>query len=315
MSFTDDRKSVSCAIKPRVTLGVCARNSEDFIKETIESILVQDYPHELMELVFVDDGSEDNTLSIIKEYASRIDIKTKVFHTSWEGLGHARNIVVFNADGDFILWVDSDMIISRDFVRKLVRFMDQHCEAGIAKGKHGFEPEANLLGTLETYSRAANSGIANYEFGKTHSKALGTGGAIYRIVPLRRAGGFDENLKGYCEDWDLEIRIRNAGWSMWAVDAKYLDYERHGLTWRSLWNRYWRRGYFTHHFLHKRKGLIKHYRWFPPAAFFLGLVHADKLFKLCHEKKVFLLPFQYAFKMTAFYFGFFKSHLNSYQPS
>jgi glycosyltransferase involved in cell wall biosynthesis len=294
-------------------VGVCVRNSEDFIKETIESILAQDYPHELMELIFVDDGSEDNTLSVIQRYVPTIDFKTKVFHTSWKGLGHARNTVVANAEGDFILWIDGDMTIPSDFVRQLVGFMDQHPEIGIAKGKQALKSGANLLATLETYARAA-SRMVDYGSKKARLKALGTGAAIYRVEPLKSVGGFDESLKGYCEDWDVEIRIRDAGWSLCVADAKFLDYERYGLTWRSLWNKYRRRGYFTHYFIHKRPGLIEHYRMLPPAGFLLGLIHSRKLFKLTHQKRVFLLPLEYMFKMTAWCFGFYKSHLDSYQP-
>ena len=97
------------------------------------------------------------------------------------------DIVVANAEGDFILWVDGDMTISSDFVRKLVGFMDQHCEAGIAKGKQALKPGANLLATLETYARAA-SRMVNYKSKTASLKTLGTGGAIYRIEALREAG-------------------------------------------------------------------------------------------------------------------------------
>ncbi len=313
MSSPEYRKVVSCATKPKVTLGVCVRNSEESIKKTIESILVQDYPHEFMELIFVDDGSQDNTLSIVQGYMPRIDLRAEVFHTSWKGTGHARNIVAVNAHGDFILWVDGDMTISSNYVRKLVGFMDQHREVGIAKGRLELDSGESLLSALETYSRGAYQ-TEGFESRNARSKSLGTAGAIYRIAPLRRVGGFDKSLKGYCEDWDVEIKIRDAGWSLRVVDAECSERAPYGLTWRSLWNRYLRRGYFTHYFLHKRKGLVKHYRWLPPAAFFYGLVHACKLFKLLHKKSVFLLPLQYVFKMTAYYVGFFESHLHSYQP-
>ena len=300
-------------LKPVVTIGVCARNSVSTIREAIESIINQDFPHELMEVIFVDDGSEDNTLSIIREYVSNINIPTKVLHISWHGLGYARNLAVANAEGKYIVWVDGDMIISRDFVKKLVELVEQHPEAGIAKGKQALEPGGNLLATLEAYSRAAGR-MVDYQSEKARLKALGTGGSIYRIEVLAQVGGFDENLRGYNEDWDIEIRVRSAGWSLLTTNAKFLDYERHGLTWKNLWSRYWLRGYYTHYFLHKNRGLLKHYRMFPPAAFLLGLLHAHKLFKLTHEKKVFLSPFQYAFKMTAWYFGFTRSHFDSYEP-
>ena len=300
-------------VKPKVTIGICVRNSAATLREAIESIICQDYPHELLKVIFVDDGSDDNTLSIIQEYVSIIDIPAKVYHTSWKGLGHARNIVATNAEGDFILWVDGDMVLSRDFVRKLVEFMEQHPKVGIAKGKQALEPGGNLLATLEAYSRAAGR-MVDYQSEKARSKALGTGGSIYRIEAIRQAGGFDENLRGYGEDWDIEMKAKAAGWSLLTTNAKFLDYERHGLTWKSLWSRYLLRGYYTHYFLHKNRGLIKHYRMFPPTAFLSGLLHAHSLFKLTHRKVVFLLPFQCVFKMTAWYFGFIRSHLDSYHP-
>jgi len=300
-------------MKPKVTIGVCVRNCEDYIKEAIESILNQDFPHELMQLIFVDDGSEDETLSIIQDYVSRIDVPAKVFHTSWKGLGHARNMVVANAEGNYILWVDGDMALSKDFVRKLVRFMEKHPEAGIVKGKQALEPGSNLLATLEAYSRAAGR-MVDYQSEKGRSKSLGTGGAIYQIEAIRQVGGFDENLRAYNEDWDIEIKVRGAGWTLLTTNAKFLDYERHGLTWKNLWSRYWLRGYYTHYFLHKNRGLIKHYRMFPPAAFLSGLLHAFNLYKLTRCKAIFLLPFQHVFKMAAWYFGFIRSHLNFYEP-
>lgn len=300
-------------MKPKITIGVCVRNCEDYVKEAIDSIVDQDFPHELMELIFIDDGSEDNTLSVIQECVSKIDISAKVFHSSWRGLGHARNMVAVNAEGDYILWVDGDMVLSRDFVRKLVEFMEKHPKVGIAKGEQALEPGGNLLATLETYARAAGR-MVDYQSEKARSKALGTGGSIYRIEAIRQAGGFDENLRGYGEDWDIEMRVRAAGWSLHTTNTKFLDYERFGLTWKNLWTRYWLRGYYTHYFLHRNKGLLKHYRMFPPAAFLSGLIHANTLFKLTHQKAVFLLSFQYMFKMIAWYFGFMRSHLNSYDP-
>jgi GT2 family glycosyltransferase len=155
----------------------------------------------------------------------------------------------------------------------------------------------------------------DYQSKKARYKALGTGGAISRIETLKAAQGFDEKMVGYCEDWDLEIRARDAGWELAITDAKYHDYERRGLSWKRLWFRYWRRGYYTHYFLHKNGSLIKHHRMFPPAAFIAGLLSAQKLYKITHRKTIFLLPIQHVFKMTAWYIGYFRSHLNSYEPT
>jgi GT2 family glycosyltransferase len=111
------------------------------------------------------------------------------------------------------------MMLSTDFVRKLVEFMErapyyvrklvifieQHPEAGITKGKQSLEPGGNLLATLEAYLRAVSS-IVDYKSEKTRSKALGTGGSIYRVEAIEQVGGFDQNIRGYGEDWDVEMQ-------------------------------------------------------------------------------------------------------------
>jgi glycosyltransferase involved in cell wall biosynthesis len=295
----------------KVTIGICTRNCEDYIKEAIESVLNQDFPHKLMELIFVDE-SEDNTLSIIRDYVSKSDIENRVFHVAGKGLGHARNLVAANARGEYIVWVDGDMTLPKNFVSRQVTFMENHPSIGIARARQALEPGNGLVATLEGYSRAAGR-MVDYQSEKARDKAMGTGGAIYRTRIISQVKGFDESIRGYGEDWDIEIRARAAGWSLCMTDATYLDYERQGLTWRGLWSRYWRRGYDTHYFLQKHTGAIKHYRMFPPAAFLTGLIHARKLYRLKREPSVFLLPFPYLFKMTAWYLGFMRSHFDSYE--
>jgi glycosyltransferase involved in cell wall biosynthesis len=293
-------------MKPRVTIGVVTKNCGQYVGGAIESIQNQDFPHELMESIFVDE-SEDNTLSIIRNYVSRSDIPAKVFHVSGKGLGHARNLVAANASGEFIVWVDGDMTLPKDFVSEQVKFMDGHPSIGIARGKQALVPGGNLLATLETYSRAAGR-MVDYGSPKARTKAVGTGGAIYRTRLVRQVKGFDENIKGYGEDWDIELRARALGWSLCMTEAKYSDYERLGITWRDLYSRYWRRGYDTYFFTLRHAGSIKHYRMFPPAAVITGLIHAEKLYKMKREAFVFLLPFQYLFKMSAWYIGYVNAY-------
>jgi len=57
--------------------------------------------------------------------------------------------------------------------------------------------------------------------------------AIYRTKIIKDVGGFDKNLKYYCEDWDIEVRIRASGWLLAITNAEYFDYERFGITWKT----------------------------------------------------------------------------------
>jgi glycosyltransferase involved in cell wall biosynthesis len=305
--------SAKITTPPQVTVGVCVRNGERFIEDAIDSLIFQDFPHDRIRAVFVDDGSEDKTLSIIQRRIKAMDMKTVVQCTSWKGTGNARNIVIANADGDYLLWLDADMILSRDYLSRLVDFMEHTPKAGIVKGRVALVPARNLLATLECYSRAVGK-MVDYQSEKGRLKTMGTGGALYRMKAIRLSGGFDVGLRGYNEDWDIELRIREAGWSLYSVNVFCYDYERYGMTWKELWQRYWIRGYHTHYFLHKRRGLIKHYRNFPPAAFLFGLYSSFTLFRLTRNRAVFLLAFPYTVKMIAWYFGFIGSHHDGYAP-
>jgi len=59
---------------------MCVKNSEDTVNEAIESVLSQDFPNELMELIIVDGHSRDKTLEIIRNGLKKTGIRTKIFY-------------------------------------------------------------------------------------------------------------------------------------------------------------------------------------------------------------------------------------------
>ena len=300
-------------MEPKITLGICVRNCEGLIKNAIQSILEQDFDHDSMQLIFVDDGSTDRTLSVIKESVSKLDMTTTIIPVSWKGIGHARNLVVSKTEDDYVLWVDGDMVLSKGFVKTLVDFMKSHDDAAIVKGKQSLNSGLNMISTLEAYSRIERH-MVNYQSPKSRFRSLGTGGSIYRVEVIRQVGGFDENLRYYGEDWDIELRIRDAGWSLHTVDAEFFDYEQQRLSWSGLWKKYWIRGYYSHYFFHKNSSLVKFYRMIPFAAALGGLLRSHKIYPRTKNKFAFMLPIHSFFKMSAWCVGYVRSHLDSYEP-
>jgi glycosyltransferase involved in cell wall biosynthesis len=293
-----------------VTVGLVVKNCEKYIKDAVTCILEQDFPHDLMELIVVDGYSQDNTIHIIKDGLSKTDLKCS-FYFENKGLGEARQIVVDKATTEYILWLDGDMTISKDFIRKQVEFMDKNPKAGIAKGRHSLKEGANLLATLEIYARAASK-MVDFNAEKTSRfKSLGTSGCIYRVKAIRQAGGFDDTIKGYGEDLDAEIRVKDAGWQLFMTAVTYQDYERKGIKLNELWRKYIRRGYDMHLFSQKHVGLVKLSKMSPPAAFVGGLFQSFTIYRLTNKKSVFLLPVQCALKNTAWCIGFATARLES----
>ncbi|MCW4048004.1 MAG: glycosyltransferase [Candidatus Bathyarchaeota archaeon] len=293
--------------KPKITVGMCLKNSELTVKEALDSVLNQDFPHELIEIIIVDGYSRDKTLEIVRGSIGNADIQTKIFQEN-QGLGKARQMVVDEALGDYIVWVDGDMVLSKEFLRKQFEFMNRNLDAGIAKGKYG----VNLNRCHESLVAA----LENVEFlvhtmseGKTSAKSLGASGCIYRTEAIRGVGGFDTSIKGAGEDNDVEYRMRVSGWSIYITAA--LFYEKRRQTWSALWQEYFWHGYGWPSLLRKNRASVDLLKFLPPVAVMAEFLRLPKAYFLTRQKKVLLLPLHYAFKRTAWILGLIRSHLNT----
>lgn len=292
--------------RPMVTIGVCVRNGAKLISEAINSILGQNLPHKYIEIIFVDDGSKDKTLSIIDSYLPKIDMQVKVFHHDWRGLGETRNVVVNSAKGKYIVWVDCDMKLSHDHVRKQVEFMEENPNVAIGKGRYGIDDASSLVAFLENIEAVVEF-LGNGQ--KTISKPLGAGGSIYRVHAIREVGGFDDHIKGVGEDMDLETRVRKSGWLLQITPA--LFYEIRRKDWRSLWKEYLWHGSAGQVLLRKmgRPTNIL-YKMFPPVAVFTEVARSCAAYRVVYKKAVFLLPLHWIFKRIAWCIGFVMSYLD-----
>ena len=101
----------------KVSIIVPVFNVEIYIDECINSILHQTYQN--LEILIIDDGSEDNCGNIVDEYA-KTDGRVKVFHKENGGISSARNLALKHATGEYYCFIDSDDFYELDFVEKMI---------------------------------------------------------------------------------------------------------------------------------------------------------------------------------------------------
>ena len=100
-----------------------AYNSEKYIGECLDSLIAQTYAS--YEIICVDDGSNDNTAEIIKDYSTKYE-KIRYYYQKNSGPGAARNKGIDSAEGDYIIFIDSDDYVREDLLEKCSNIIDSH---------------------------------------------------------------------------------------------------------------------------------------------------------------------------------------------
>ena len=105
----------------KVSVVVPCYNGERFIAQTLESILSQ--THENIEIIVVDDGSTDATPAIVQGVP---DERVRYLRQENAGVSEARNLGLSKAGGRLVAFVDSDDLLTPDFLESRIGFLDSH---------------------------------------------------------------------------------------------------------------------------------------------------------------------------------------------
>ena len=197
---------------PLVTVVVLTKNSEKHIEKCILSLLHQDFPRQMYEILVVDAGSRDRTLEICGKYGVRI------VEDLGGTIGHSRNIGVKMARGNYVAFIDSDCIADKQWLHKLVRSILDADESVVAVGGPNLVPEDNsIVGKVISYMQETFLGSGgspqSYKINKLKPVySLANCNALYRReILLNRP--YDNSLN-IGEDCDLNFRLRQHGYKL-----------------------------------------------------------------------------------------------------
>jgi glycosyltransferase involved in cell wall biosynthesis len=191
---------------PLVSVIVPAYNAEGTISKTLHSVVSQTYNN--IEIIVVDDGSEDNTASVVRSL-SRRDSRIQLLQQANLGVARARNLGIENSSGELLATIDADDIWLQQFIEKLVFCMK---EAGPSVGltytwSLDIDEEDRLTGEFRA-SRIEGEAYATL---LTHNFIGNASASVIRRECIEKVGNYDSgfmqaNAQG-CEDWDLYLRI------------------------------------------------------------------------------------------------------------
>lgn len=97
---------------PKISVIIPIYNAETYVSRCIESVLDQTYCN--WQMILVDDGSKDKSLEICQKYAD-VDNRISVIHQENAGPGIARNTGIAKASGNYVVFIDSDDYIEKDY--------------------------------------------------------------------------------------------------------------------------------------------------------------------------------------------------------
>ncbi len=238
---------------PTVSILIPARNEEQVIERLLHRMTELTYPKDKLQVIVIDDVSEDATGKIAEQYSKSYGYIMVVKRNKEEGgrgKASALNAGMRHANGEIILCFDADYYPQKEIVEKLVKeFADP--KVGAVQGRVVVlnEPQ-NIVTRLVALER-----IGGYRVDQEARDKLGLvtqfGGTVggFRRSLLESLGGWDEAI--LAEDTDLTFRVYLAGYSVkYLADAEC--YEEAVENWRAYWKqRYrWAKGHMQCAFKH-----------------------------------------------------------------
>lgn len=198
--------------QPLVSIITPCYNSDLYIAETLNSIILQDYPK--WECIVVDDGSADNSATIVKEIIAR-EPRIKYLLQANSGASTARNRGIMESKGKYILPIDSDDLIHPTYLSRAVEILEARPETKVVSCDVKLFGEKNkaLIHTA-------------YSFDKLLIQNMLVVSSMYRREDYDKTDGYDPKMFS-SEDWEFWISLLKDGGEVYKIPEYLLFYRKH----------------------------------------------------------------------------------------
>ena len=208
--------------QPLVSIVIPCYNHAQFVQETIQSVIDQDY--ENIELIIIDDGSKDNSVEIIQQMTPACEERFKQFEFRYrpnKGLCATLNEALEWCEGEYLSCIASDDIMLPDKTSYQVQYLEvnQKC-IGVFGGVDVLD---DATGEIKTSLKAARRSDFNDIFTYKHHLPAPT--QMLRLAAVKDVGGYREDL--IIEDWSMWLFLTEHGGTLDYVKKVFTQYRRH----------------------------------------------------------------------------------------
>lgn len=218
---TDATRSTTPIEGLRVSILVPTYNRANYLSECLESLLAQTMP--ALEIIVIDDGSEDGTADILKGYGQRI----RYIRKENGGKPTAVNLGLSLAQGDLIWIFDDDDVALPRAIESRVKVLQARPDAGFVFSPHYYGTDGDngtirqgRLHAIQPYS------TDNFFFELMKGCFFHLATALVRADAYRAVGGFDTELLS-SEDYDMQLRLAHAFPAAYCSEPSFI-FRQHG---------------------------------------------------------------------------------------
>ena len=172
---------------PKVSIIVPVFNADRFLNQCVNSILKQTFVD--WELLLVDDGSTDSSLSICQKYA-KSDNRIVIYHKENGGVSSARNIGIKYSEGEWVAFVDSDDWLEQDYLSNLIQYDNSDMVLG------GYKDEKSTHHKPSSYNMIIDLKDIDFSINKSNQFFYFPWRRLYRKrIIVDNNISFDERIK------------------------------------------------------------------------------------------------------------------------
>lgn len=192
-------------MKKGISIIIPTYNRKEFIKETIQSVLDQDYEGNL-EIIISDDGSTDDTLAIARLFGSKVKIIEKSKDCLTQGAAGARNRGIRASTQPYVCFLDSDDFFLPHHLKKIVAILEKKPQTGFAFCRVLDVKEENGLRLFKPWTllHVFRNDIINLVV--STSRIVQTNSLMFKKEVFENIGCFDESYSDG-EDGDMWMRV------------------------------------------------------------------------------------------------------------